>query len=103
MKTTVEMIEVMKAFSEGQEIEVFNYSYPDSGWKPTKNPSWSWNSFDYRIKKKLVLHYWAVLRKNNGSYITTNPKPHAEFQRTLLGYDQTATVVETYQKELEVD
>ena len=48
MKTTKEMIEVMKAYDEGKKIE---YKYLDTEkWFVTGNPSWSWSVFDYRIK-----------------------------------------------------
>lgn len=52
MKTTKEMIEVMKAFDEGKEIE-YRYadrSYKDD-WEPCPNEKlFDWVVFDYRVK-----------------------------------------------------
>ena len=51
MKTTKEMIEIMKAYDEGKKIE---YKYLDTEkWFVTGNPSWSWSVFDYRIKPEI--------------------------------------------------
>lgn len=46
MKTIQEMIEVMQAYEQGEEIE-----YRDNGeWVATDDPAWSWNNTDYRVK-----------------------------------------------------
>ena len=47
MKTTKEMIEVMKAFDEGKEIESRSYK---TDWGDANSPCWNWYDFDYRIK-----------------------------------------------------
>lgn len=48
MKTTKEMIEVMKAYDRGERIECFN----DEQWKDVNNPIWDWLHNDYRVKPK---------------------------------------------------
>ena len=48
MKTIKEMIEVMKAYDRGEQIECFN----DEEWKYVKNPVWDWLNNDYRVKPK---------------------------------------------------
>lgn len=42
------MIEVLKAFEEGKEIEVRSSNYPE--WEKCSNPSWSFATAEYRIK-----------------------------------------------------
>lgn len=48
MRTTNEMIEVMKAYSEGKTIEckASDCDY----WVEVDNIHWNWDSFDYRVK-----------------------------------------------------
>lgn len=46
--TTTEMVSVMQAHADGKEIEVTFKG--DGEWVATKNPSWDWNTFEYRIK-----------------------------------------------------
>lgn len=50
MKTAKEVYEVMKAFEEGKEIEIYQYFR----WTPCKEPTWDWESNDYRIKPEKV-------------------------------------------------
>lgn len=50
MKTTAEMIEVMKAYEEGKQIE---FSYDGRNWSLLKSiPIWAWDHTDYRIAEK---------------------------------------------------
>ena len=52
MKTTREMIEVMKAYLRGEIIEV-HYLYDTKDyWTACRTPIWDWNNFDYRVKQK---------------------------------------------------
>lgn len=45
-KTIKEMIEVMRAFDEGKQIQLLCV---DGSWRDT-NPCWNWSEFNYRIK-----------------------------------------------------
>ena len=47
---TKEMIEVMQAFENGQEIEYKSNS--ELKWLPVKATVWNWQHFNYRIKPK---------------------------------------------------
>lgn len=47
MKTTEEMIEVMKAYEEGKEIE---FRLPSGYWAEAIAPTWNWKETDYRVK-----------------------------------------------------
>lgn len=50
MKTTAAMIEVMKEYEEGKQIE---FSYDGRNWRLLKSiPIWSWDHTDYRIAKE---------------------------------------------------
>ena len=48
MKTTKQMIEVMKAYLKGEKIE---YRYGHTDWLECRIPIWAWNNLDYRVKK----------------------------------------------------
>ena len=48
MKTTKEMIEVMRAYERGEKIEVCY----GGDWKEIDLPSWSWGLRDYRVKQE---------------------------------------------------
>ena len=53
MKTTEEMISVMKAYAEGKKIEtriIETRSRLLTCWVYTPEPAWDWANFDYRIK-----------------------------------------------------
>ena len=50
MKTTKEMIEVMKAYDRGENIECFNDDHEQ--WTDVNNPIWDWLHNDYRVKPK---------------------------------------------------
>jgi len=52
MKTTAEMIEVMAAFQRGEDIECRAIGLLCSEWILCKQPFWSWDHCDYRIKPK---------------------------------------------------
>lgn len=53
MKTTKDMIEVMQAYDDGKEIEVFINGHR---WEAIKgdnvSPVWNWEKHDYRTKKE---------------------------------------------------
>lgn len=46
-RATKRMIEVMKAYLEGNDIQ---FSYGDKGWIDTNWPQWDWGLYDYRVK-----------------------------------------------------
>lgn len=48
MKTTKEMIDVMKAYDRGEKIECFNDGYKQ--WQDADRPIWDWLHNDYRVK-----------------------------------------------------
>lgn len=50
MKTTEEMIEVMKAYKEGKIIEALSLLIIGSEWKQDSSPKWTWGLYDYRVK-----------------------------------------------------
>ena len=50
MKTIKEMIDVMKAYERGEQIECFNDYYKQ--WKDVDSPIWDWLHNEYRVKPK---------------------------------------------------
>ena len=53
-----EIIAVMQAYARGETIEVSDKGADDQS--EIKYPLWDWNSFEYRVKPKIVetLWYW---------------------------------------------
>lgn len=51
MKTTKEMIEVMQAYERGEQIQVKTPN-KKCEWVDIKEPYWSWDVCDYRVKPK---------------------------------------------------
>ena len=54
MKKLKEMIEVMKAFDEGKEIECRFIGNDAEQWCKFYTSNWNWEDFDYRIKPEPV-------------------------------------------------
>ena len=53
MKTTQEMIAVMIAENNGEQIQCRGiFLLREANWKYTRKPAWDWNHYDYRIKPK---------------------------------------------------
>ena len=57
MKTTKEMIEVMQAFYDEKDIEVWDTYNNNAEWVNTFEPIWNWERFKYRIKSEEVEHH----------------------------------------------
>ena len=49
MKTTKEMIEVMKGYEDGKIVQYKTHDL-DGSWLSLPHPSWDWAKYDYRIK-----------------------------------------------------
>jgi hypothetical protein len=77
MKSTSEMIAVMKAFEEGKKIECFNKRVTGS-WVLSERPIWDWGFCDYRIAEdKPVPKFpegfeFCEIDWNTGTYTKTN-------------------------------
>ena len=68
--TPTEMIEVIKAYEEGNEIEMGDRNKND--WELIKVPLWNFAKFDYRVKpkEKIVYQYMYQNLMNNNYYAT---------------------------------
>ena len=57
MKTTAEMIRVMKAFQDGESIQVMKREDPTETWSNLiqGKPTWNWVVYDYRIKQPKMI------------------------------------------------
>ena len=53
MKTIDEMIAVMTAYKNGQQIEYIVRRNLNDVWEITFSPKWNWGDFDYRIARGL--------------------------------------------------
>lgn len=51
MKSAKEMIEVMQAYENGEQIQVKNIA-DNTKWKEIEFPGWNWIYYDYRVKPK---------------------------------------------------
>lgn len=49
-ETTAEKIEVMKAYLEGKQIEMYNFNNSEKGWFLLKGtePIWNWLDYNFR-------------------------------------------------------
>ena len=76
---TDEMIEVMQAYVSGEAIEVSDKGAND--WSEIKHPLWDWNSFEYRVKPKIVetLWYWEF-KMSDGWHISQTRMTRAQAQ-----------------------
>jgi hypothetical protein len=82
MKTTKEMIEVMRAYENGEEIE---YKYNNSekieiyNYRPLLNPlftGWDWTNCDYRVVRKRTLYENKVVNSHGATvfhYLSEEP------------------------------
>lgn len=66
---TLSAIEVMKAFTEGKQIQVRHRGGTDQEWEDLPNahcPSWAWYGCEYRVKPEppKPREYWIAIRKN---------------------------------------
>lgn len=76
---TDEMIKVMQAHARGETIEVSDKGAND--WSEIKHPLWDWNSFEYRVKPKIVetLWYWEF-KMSDGWHISQTRMTRAQAQ-----------------------
>lgn len=53
MKTDSEKLEIMRAFYiDNVPLELLNLNEENTQWKSCNKPSWSWDKYDYRLKKE---------------------------------------------------
>lgn len=58
MKTDAEKLKIMTAFYiDNAPLELFNLNKENAQWEICYNPSWSWDKYDYRIKKEETIPY----------------------------------------------
>lgn len=75
--TPQEIINVVKAFEEGKEIEVTLRSIEkdiNSKWAITKKPVWNFNTFTYRViqkQKEKELYQYLIYNSKLNKYQTT--------------------------------
>ena len=69
--TPNEIINVIQAFKEGKEIE-YEYKNINQSWITTKDPTWNFKTFDYRVKQKeKELYQYLIYKSQTNSYQAT--------------------------------
>ena len=94
-----EMIKVMQHYENGGEIEIRLKNNNRDNWRPTNNPSWNWNIYDYRIKpekQKVTIEKWLIKDVNNGEYFIMES---SEIETYYKHYEQIK-LIESYEVEL---
>ena len=105
MKTTKEMIEVMKAFEEGKKIEFAIRN--SNSWSIADSPSWNWWCNDYRVKADPVYrpykdieemiddvcNRFSVKRTRLGGPFIWVKDKDMKIKRLISGYDQRDNTV----------
>ena len=99
-KTIKEMIEVMKHYDTGGEVEFITKGYIGTRWETVTLPSWDWSHFDYRIKhlkQKVTIEKWLIEYDNikvvvEASDIDSWLKPFANTKKLKL--------IESYEVEI---
>ena len=61
--TPTEMIEVIKAYEEGKEIEIWD----GRAWEKCASPLWNFTVFSYRIKQKEKVVYQFLIQNKHDS------------------------------------
>ena len=82
MKTTKEMIEVMQAFEDGEQIEVLQTD--ECNWRCSDGPSWDWWECDYRIKHK-PREVWIDVCEDGRCGFAYKTKEDTEYQKAYAG------------------
>ena len=70
-KDLKEQIEIMTHYLNGGEIEIRLENNNRDNWRPTNNPSWNWNIYDYRIKEpkqKVTIEKWLMQDTTDKEY-----------------------------------
>lgn len=77
--TTEEMIEVMKAYTEGKRIEFKSKHDENDNWDDISYSNWDWRNYDYRVKQESTYRPYKnlkefkkdIVRKYGGSSFET--------------------------------
>lgn len=96
MKTTKEIIEIMNAYDNGAEIEIFM----NDEWKDAISPGWNWNHCDYRIKEQkttITIEKWLVSYEDNMYQILTGNR---DFFNKNIHPQAKVKLLESYEVEL---
>ena len=93
-----EMIKVMQHYENGGEIEIRLKNNNRDNWRPTNNPSWNWNTSDYRIKEpkqKVTIEKWLIKDVNSSEYFIVESSAIEKYKH----YEEVK-LIESYEVEL---
>lgn len=99
MKTTEEMIAVMRHANEGRCVETRIRN--NGAWTPCSNPKWNWRDFDYRIALTKPSVDWShlsdevvcLLRLPGGAEVGLTKVPHFDEVKEILVISDDAHMI----------
>lgn len=93
----VDCADVMVAWADGQAIEVRNRA--GGPWRPSFEPKWDWDLFEYRIKPAAVLRPWTEeevplgarlrVKGRTAAVLLTDTCEEAERERWVQHYEHS--------------
>ncbi len=82
MMTPIEMIEVIKAYENGETIEI----YDGRTWIKCNPPLWNFSTFNYRVKQKETTVYQFLLRNKHDNTISNTPRFYPDLETAQKDY-----------------
>ena len=80
--TPSEMIEVIKAYEEGKEIEIWD----GRAWEKCASPLWNFTVFSYRIKQKEKVVYQFLIQNKHDSEILSTSHYYPDLETAQKAY-----------------
>ena len=93
MKSALEMIEIMEAYTKGAKIEYKNPNMPS--WQSVTHPSWNWSDYDYRIKKhkqNVTIEKWLVKETNLGIHVVVETENIDNWVSSVENYEKVKLI-----------
>ena len=91
-----EMIKVMEHFKNGGKVEFKQKREDDTKWR-LACPYWSWDSFDYRIKKpKVTIEKWLMRGDTGCCFVLEGDSSYFESNQNIT----KVKLLYTYEEEL---
>lgn len=80
--TPTEMIEVIKAYEEGKEIEIWD----GRAWLKCEPPLWNFAVFNYRVKQKEKVVYQFLIQDKKESTVITASRFFPDLETAQMNY-----------------
>ena len=82
MMTPMEMIEVINAYEEGEDIEIWD----GRAWLKCTQPLWNFANYNYRVKQKEKVVYQFLLRNKNDYTIMSTSHFYPDIETAQKDY-----------------